>query len=168
MDTEKKYTITELSEFLGIAESTIRKYEKDYNIKIPRNKLGHRYYTEPEIKLYKQILAMKKRGANIHQIRELLSKSVDADNQKKVSIEKVKVDTLTVKELKETMGDYIAEMIIQKEEELAQRYESKLEETKEEIRKSIREDIKSENQKLMNYIEEKRKKKKKSLFKFFK
>ncbi len=123
MDKEKIYSITDLTDILNIAESTIRKYEGDFNIKIPRNSKGHRYYVDKEIDLYKQILELKKSKYSKEQINELLGRSVIAEEQREIAIEKVKVQNLTVEELKDTMGKYIAEIITQKEEELTKRYE---------------------------------------------
>lgn len=153
---EKKYTITQLSKMLGIAESTIRKYESDFHLKIPRNELGNRYFTEKDLELFNQILDFKNKGFNIHQIRELLNKSILAEEQYSQALNSVKVEQLTVHELKETMSSYIAEVIMQKEEELTRKYESKLEIIKDEIVESVQENISSENQKLINYINKNR------------
>lgn len=154
----KTYTITELSKVLSISESTIRKYEKDYDLKIPRNEIGNRYYTEKDLELFKQIIELKNNNFNIHQIRKLLNKSTIAQEQSDQALNLMKIDQLTVHELKETMASYISEIIMQKEKELTQEYETKLETAKNEILESFQKNISSENQKLIDYIESNREK----------
>jgi len=152
----KIYTITEFSRMLNISESTIRKYEKDFDLKIPRNEIGNRYYTEKDLELFNQIIELKNNNFNIHQIRELLNKSTVAQEQNSQALDLMKVDQLTVHELKETMANYIAEIIMEKEEELAKEYETKLEVAKNEILQSLQESISSENQKLIELIDKNR------------
>lgn len=159
MMEEKIYTITELSELLSLSDATIRKYEKDYDLKIPRNELGHRFYTNKELEVLNQIIKLKEQGANIHVIKKILSRSVEANEQNETALELVTLDKLTGAELKKLMLNQIGEMIIQRESELSKQYEEKLDEIKFELKDEIknefiheREQRLMENQKLMDYI----------------
>lgn len=159
MKNDDIYTITQISGMLGISDATVRKYEKDYDMKIPRNELGHRFYTTIELEVFRQIISLKEQGANIHVIKKILSKSVSAEEQKEHALELVTLDKLTGLELKELMIKQISELMIERESQLTEKYKEKLEEVKEEIRKEIKgefnrhqEQREIENKKLMDYI----------------
>ena len=67
------YTISELASRLGIKSPTLRKYENDYELYIPRDELGHRFYTQEHLKVLQHILAMKAEGSNIHAIKKSIN-----------------------------------------------------------------------------------------------
>lgn len=156
---EKTYSITKLADLLNISDHTLRKYENDFNLKIPRNDMGHRYYTEKEVELFKRILDWKEKGFNKTTINNLLNHSVEALEQKEKAIELVTLDKLTGADLKELMFKQIVDVISEREKELKQEFEETLEKKLELHEQKIREQIRSENQKLMDYIEKQREKK---------
>ena len=136
--------------------TTIRKYENDFDLKIPRNEMGHRYYTDREIAVYKQIKKMKDKGASTELIKNILEKSVEVIEQKEQAMELVTIDRLTGAELKEVMLKQIGDIMQEREENLKREFEQMLKDQEQ----KIREQIKSENQRLIDYIEEKRQEKK--------
>ena len=52
---EKRYIRSEVAERTGIETHVLRYWEDELNLDIPRNKMGHRYYTEAQAELFKQI-----------------------------------------------------------------------------------------------------------------
>lgn len=140
--SSKRYTIAEVSKMLDISISTIRKYETDYNLTIPRDEINHRYYTETEIKVLRQIKHLKDRGYNIHQIKKVLGFSVDAKIQQVSSQDLITLDKLTGQELKELISKYLAEIILEKEEEIIERAMERFQEQR-----------KAENKELIEYLE---------------
>lgn len=159
----RKYSITELARELGVSESVLRKYEKDYRLHIPRNDLKHRYYTDKEVEVFKQILKLKEQGLNKTTIIKILTRSVSAEEQKEMALELVTLDKITGKELKDLMVRQIYEI----EKELTSQYEEKLELIRDEIRKEFQrqeEQRAGENIKLLDAIEKIRSEKKKSFW----
>lgn len=157
MNDEKDYIlIGELSKELDISEHTVRKYESDFNLKIPRNDLGHRYYTNQELELFKRILDWKKKGFNKTNINKMLNRSVDAIEQKEQAMELVSLDKLTGKEVADLMAKKMTDMFAKRERELKEEFEKQLDEKlakqKEEIVNQVREQIEVENDKLTKYI----------------
>ncbi len=148
----------------GIKITTIRKYENDFDLNIPRNEMRHRYYTDREIAVYKQIKKMKDKGASTELIRNILEKSVDVIDQKEQAMELVTIDRLTGAELKEVMIKQIGDIMQEREGSLKIEFERMLQDQEQ----KIREQIKAENQKLMDYIEQKRQEKKNFWSKLFK
>jgi len=176
---DKKLTIKDAAKILGIKEPTMRKYEQDFNLKIPRNEVGHRYFTDKEIALFKQIKALKDKGANTNVIKNILERSVTAEEQKETALELVTIDKLTGAELKELMLKQISDIMIERERLLHEKYEEKIESIKYDFEKSValefekqKEDIcnhvvqqvKTENQKLMDYVTNVREDEKKKSF----
>lgn len=92
---ETRYTITELSKELGVHIQTLRKYEQDFALLIPRDEHKARYYTDTEKGLFENILRMKKEGLAAKAIRTLLGHSVDAIEQRGQAVALATVDRLT-------------------------------------------------------------------------
>jgi len=67
-----RYTITELSKRLGVTDHTLRYYEKEFNIQIPKDSRGRRYYTPETANLMFQIKSMRNDGLEIKAIRKIL------------------------------------------------------------------------------------------------
>lgn len=153
-------SITQASELLNIKDVTLRKWEKDFKINIPKNELGHRYYTQKELDLLKQIKDFKDNGYTISQIQTILTKSIYALEQAEQALELVTLDKLTGSDVKQLFAQSISDIIIEREMVLKQEYEAKIEETKQEIKENLKkefsrqqEQIQLENKKLIDYIE---------------
>lgn len=67
-----RYSITELSERLNITDHTLRYYEKEFNICVPKNDRGRRYYTPELANLMFKIKQMRDDGLQIKAIRKIL------------------------------------------------------------------------------------------------
>ncbi|MBS4536261.1 MerR family transcriptional regulator [Clostridium sp. D2Q-14] len=74
--SKKKLSISEVSNLLGYENHVLRYYEKEFELNIPRNEVNHRYYTDVEIKLLKQIKKLQEQGYSNKQIK-LILKSPD-------------------------------------------------------------------------------------------
>lgn len=144
---EKTYSISEVSKRFNLSDGTIRKYEKDYNINIPRNELGHRYYTEKEIAVFDHIINLKDQGANIHIINKMLDRSVDFKEQQETSLDLITMDKMTGLEVKQLLDSYLSDAIIEKERQIIEEYDIKLQEVKKEIQEEVILSMKEEFQK---------------------
>ncbi|NBI07625.1 helix-turn-helix domain-containing protein [Senegalia massiliensis] len=115
----KGYSITEVAAKLdGLHVQTIRKWEKDFELIIPRNDLGHRQYTEKEIEVLRNIKNMKDEGAGIEIIKKILSKSENAAEQKENALELVSIDRLNGKELNEIMINKLSQYMEERDDKL--------------------------------------------------
>jgi len=68
-----KYSITELSQRLGITDHALRYYEKEFCLKIPKDGRGRRYYTTDMANLMYKIKAMRDDGLEIKAIRKIFN-----------------------------------------------------------------------------------------------
>lgn len=66
-----KYTITELSESLKITDHALRYYEKEFNIKIPKDERGRRFYSAEHANIMYQIKSMRDQGLEIKAIKKI-------------------------------------------------------------------------------------------------
>lgn len=172
MKVDKTYSISDVSNILGVSDALIRKYEKDYDILIPRNELNHRYFTEKEIEVLQQIIRLKEQGLNIHTIKKLLTRSESFEEQKEQALELVTLDKITGAELKDLMMKQIADIMYEREKELTRQYQENIDSIRDELRDEIRKEFEKqeeqragENEKLLEAIEKIRNKKKKGIWK---
>ena len=84
-ETEKLYyTISEVSQLFDINASTIRFYEKEFNLKPTKNKKGNRLFTRKDIEsLYKIVDLVKSKGYTLSGAKEQLKK-FDKSTQEEV------------------------------------------------------------------------------------
>ncbi len=104
-ETEKLYyTISEVSKLFDINASTIRFYEKEFNLKPTKNKKGNRLFTRKDIEsLYKIVDLVKSKGYTLQGAKEQLKKFDKTANEevKQQVIEKllaIKAQLLKIKE----------------------------------------------------------------------
>ena len=76
----RTYLVTEAEKLTGEKAHVLRYWEDKLGLPIPRNELGHRYYTEFHIQLFRQIKQLKEQGYQLKAIRGILGKV--EENQK--------------------------------------------------------------------------------------
>lgn len=68
----KQYCITEVCNMVGVASHVLRYWEKELELDIPRNSLGHRYYLEWHVLLFIRIHELKTAGYQLKAIKSQL------------------------------------------------------------------------------------------------
>lgn len=163
-ENEKRITITELGELLGVHFNTIRQWEKQFDIIVPRSKdtQRSRYYTEKEILIFTKIRNLRQENMSIENIKRYLNRDVDLIEQEENAIQALPFSEISAADIK----DLIANIIIERENQLKDDFKKELKEELEKqedriiekVTKKQLEQIQSENEKLINYIEESRNK----------
>lgn len=74
---EKRYIISDASKMLNVESHVLRYWEEELAINIPRNEMGHRYYTENHINLLKNIRDLKKQGYGLRAIKMMITDPKD-------------------------------------------------------------------------------------------
>ncbi len=69
---KNRYTITELSQKLEITAHALRYYEKEFNLCIPKDDRGRRYYSMDLANIMYQIKSMRSEGLEIKAIKKIL------------------------------------------------------------------------------------------------
>lgn len=68
----KRYRISEMAKEVGVENHVLRYWEDELQIVAKRNELGHRYYTEEDLKLYQEIKRLKEGGVQLKGIKTIL------------------------------------------------------------------------------------------------
>ena len=66
---KRRYTITEAADLLKLRTHTLRYWEEELELQIPRNEMGHRVYYEEQLELFKKIRQLKEQGFQLTAIR---------------------------------------------------------------------------------------------------
>jgi DNA-binding transcriptional MerR regulator len=69
---KERYSITELSEELKTTDHTLRFYEKEFGLKIPKDKRGRRFYNSPHANIMYKIKCMRDEGLEIKAIKKII------------------------------------------------------------------------------------------------
>lgn len=80
---DTRYIISDAAKMVDVESHVLRYWEDELGIEVPRNELGHRYYTDKEIKLFSDIRALKEKGFQLKAIKMILqavNESMPASN----------------------------------------------------------------------------------------
>ena len=76
---EACYSISEASQQLNVEAHVLRYWEDELNLKVPRNELGHRFYTESLIATIQRIRDLRQKGCSLKEVRDALERDAIAD-----------------------------------------------------------------------------------------
>ena len=71
---EIHYLISDASKKVDVESHVLRYWEDELELKIPRNEMGQRYYTDFHIRLFRQIKNLKEKGYQLKAIKTALEK----------------------------------------------------------------------------------------------
>lgn len=71
--SEIKYLISDTSKQLGVEPHVLRYWEEELDMPIKRNEMGHRYYTEDDIRVLTNVRDMKEKGIQLKAIKHILN-----------------------------------------------------------------------------------------------
>ena len=70
--TEKIYMISDAAKQVQVESHVLRYWEEELQMPAKRNEMGHRYYTEEDIKQFRKIKELKEQGLQLKAIRHML------------------------------------------------------------------------------------------------
>lgn len=91
---EKRYFISDASKMVDVESHVLRYWEEELLIDIPRNEMGHRYYTDFHIKLLKSIKELKEQGFQLKAIKMLLPELMNGGEITSEKIAKMKEEMI--------------------------------------------------------------------------
>ena len=101
---EKRYFISDASKMVDVESHVLRYWEEELLIDIPRNEMGHRYYTDFHIKLLKNIKELKEQGFQLKAIKMLLPELMEGKEVTSDRLEKIKEEMLSHLDTVETQN----------------------------------------------------------------
>ena len=66
-----RYMISDAAALAGVETHVLRYWEEELDLTIPRNEMGHRYYTRENIQEFQKIKELKEKGYYIIKTRKL-------------------------------------------------------------------------------------------------
>lgn len=101
---EIHYLISDASKKVDVEAHVLRYWEEELELSIPRNEMGHRYYTDFHIRLFRQVKMLKEKGYQLKAIKAALAKSLESGGKVIIPNEVLEEDVIAA--LKETgVGD---------------------------------------------------------------
>ena len=85
-----RYMISEASKRVGVESHTLRYWEEELDLPVKRNEMGHRYYKESDIELFKMIKKLKEQGFQLKAIKLLLADMQKIDSTDNIAMIKLK------------------------------------------------------------------------------
>lgn len=106
--SETHYLISDASKKVDVESHVLRYWEEELEMDIPRNEMGHRYYTDFQIRLFKQIKELKEKGYQLKAIKAALDKSLESGEEAVVPADVLEEDVVAA--LKECTENEKAEL----------------------------------------------------------
>ena len=100
---EIHYLISDASKKVDVEAHVLRYWEEELKLEIPRNEMGHRYYTEVHIRLFRQVKALKEKGYQLKAIKSALDRIIESGKDLIISDEVLEEDM--EKALKKCAGE---------------------------------------------------------------
>lgn len=89
---EIHYLISDASKKVDVEAHVLRYWEEELKLDIPRNEMGHRYYTEVHIRLFRQVKALKEKGYQLKAIKSALDRIIESGKDLIISDEVLEED----------------------------------------------------------------------------
>lgn len=78
---EIRYLISDASKKVDVETHVLRYWEEELGLSIPRNEMGHRYYTEFHIRLFCQVKELKEKGYQLKAIKNALQQVMNRNRE---------------------------------------------------------------------------------------
>ena len=80
---EVRYMISEASKRVNVEAHVMRHWEEELGLNIGRTEMGHRYYTEEDVRLFNCIKELKEQGMLLKDLKEFIPDLIKTKAQKK-------------------------------------------------------------------------------------
>lgn len=92
--SETHYLISDASKKVDVESHVLRYWEDELAMNIPRNEMGHRYYTDFHIRLFKQIKELKEKGYQLKAIKAAMERSLGTEGESVVPTDVLEEDVV--------------------------------------------------------------------------
>jgi DNA-binding transcriptional MerR regulator len=79
---DKRYMISDAAKLVDVETHVLRYWEEELDLNILRNEMGHRYYTEGDINLFRNVKILKEKGFQLKAVKSLVPKLRECDVDK--------------------------------------------------------------------------------------
>lgn len=99
--------IKEAAKMLGVESHVLRYWEEELGLEIKRNSMGHRYYNQRDIKMFKEIMDLKDRGFALKDIKAGIETRKKEEMTDRTAL--VNKEEISIKNEKDTKMEIIKE-----------------------------------------------------------
>ena len=150
-----RYMISDAAGLVNVESHVLRYWEEELELDIPRNEMGHRYYTQENIKQFQQIKELKEKGYQLKAIK-IIVHNEDKDTvllpeKKEQQVYFKNPETLALAEARQNVLDNTDRMA-QFTELMTNIVGKAIAANNEELSRSIGEDVGEQVLKEMNYL----------------
>ena len=92
--SEVHYLISDASKKVDVPSHVLRYWEEELEMNIPRNEMGHRYYSDLHIRIFKQVKELKEKGYQLKAIKGALEKATGQDEDVVIPADILEVDVM--------------------------------------------------------------------------
>ena len=114
----KRYMISDAAKLIDVETHVLRYWEEELDIHIPRNEMGHRYYTDYYIQAFRKIKELKEQGFLLKAIKIALPEIMDGSNRNSLSVlpegSEIRTDTYKDKKVEQfqmILGNVVTEAL---------------------------------------------------------
>ena len=123
-----RYMISDAADMVHVETHVLRYWEEELELAIPRNEMGHRYYTRDNIKEFQKIKDLKDQGYQLKAIRMILHSGEltpvaceDASTLPQTSVPNTEMSAEErMSQFRELMSEIVGQAIAHNNEELSQ------------------------------------------------
>lgn len=89
-----RYMISDAAQMIDVESHVLRYWEEELELKVPRNELGHRYYTQENIEEFQKIKDLKEKGYQLKAIKMVLQEEMPVQPKTAKEVSEIKVHTM--------------------------------------------------------------------------
>lgn len=120
-----RYMISDAAAAVNVETHVLRYWEEELELSVPRNEMGHRYYTKDNINEFLKIKEFKEQGYQLKEIKNLLH---GGEVPKEITPNQEITSEVRMEQFKELMNDIIGHAISLNNEELSQQIGTEVQE----------------------------------------
>ena len=90
---EVRYMISEASKRVNVEAHVMRHWEEELGLNIGRTEMGHRYYTEEDVRLFNCIKELKEQGMLLKELKALIPDMIETRTRLKKQAEQSKEES---------------------------------------------------------------------------
>lgn len=106
-----RYTITEAANILGVHAHTLRYWEEELHLDIPRNEMGHRMYESKQIEIFQMVKNLKEKGYQLNAIRMQVMAGIENHNEIETSVNHVDKNAALKQEKMQQFQQLMTELV---------------------------------------------------------
>ena len=120
-----RYMISDAAAAVNVETHVLRYWEEELELSVPRNEMGHRYYTKENINEFLKIKELKEQGYQLKEIKNILH---GGELPKEVTPRAEITSEVRMEQFKEIMNDIVGHAMSLNNEELSQQIGTEVQE----------------------------------------